>query len=101
MVVAHLIVDVPDTVGSNAVNTMEEPVAGWIDEVTGGKVRLRILSNLADLRFARAQVRYSADTLKTKKYSGKATIDGVLDAHIFAAADPYRAPSVRVTIVLD
>lgn len=91
MVVAHLIVDVRDAMGANTVNTMAESVAGRIEEVTGGKVRLRILSNLADLRLARAQVRYSADTLKTKDYSGEDVIAGVVDAYLFAAIDPYRA----------
>ncbi|HMC45373.1 MAG TPA: 3-hydroxy-3-methylglutaryl-CoA reductase, partial [Caballeronia sp.] len=91
MVVAHLIVDVRDAMGANTVNTMAESVAGRIEEITGGKVRLRILSNLADLRLARAQVRYSADTLTTKEYSGEQVIEGVIDAYLFAAIDPYRA----------
>jgi hydroxymethylglutaryl-CoA reductase len=91
MIVAHLIVDVRDAMGANTVNTMAESVAGRVEEITGGKVRLRILSNLADLRLARAQVRYSADTLKTREYSGEEVIDGVVDAYLFAAIDPYRA----------
>jgi hydroxymethylglutaryl-CoA reductase len=91
MVVAHLIVDVRDAMGANTVNTMAESVAGRVEVITGGKVRLRILSNLADLRLARAQVRYSAETLKTKEYSGEEVIDGVVDAYLFAAIDPYRA----------
>jgi len=91
MVVAHLIVDVRDAMGANTVNTMAEMVAPRIEEVTGGKVRLRILSNLADLRLARAQVRFSADTLKTKEYSGEEVIRGVVEAYHFAAIDPYRA----------
>jgi len=91
MVVAHLIVDVRDAMGANSVNTMAESVAGRIEEITGGKVRLRILSNLADLRLARAQVRYSAETLATKEYSGEQVIEGVIDACLFAAIDPYRA----------
>jgi hydroxymethylglutaryl-CoA reductase len=91
MVVAHLIVDVRDAMGANTVNTMAESVAGRMEALTGGKVRLRILSNLADLRLARAQVRYSAATLATKEYSGEDVIDGVIDAYLFAATDPYRA----------
>jgi hydroxymethylglutaryl-CoA reductase len=91
MVVAHLIVDVRDAMGANTVNTMAESVAGRIEEITGGKVRLRILSNLADLRLARAQVRYSPETLTTKEYSGEQVIEGVIDAYLFAAIDPYRA----------
>ena len=91
MVVTHLIVDVRDAMGANTVNTMAESVAPLVEKVTGGKVRLRILSNLADLRLARAQVRYSADTLKTKEYSGEEVIRGVVEAYQFAAIDPYRA----------
>ncbi|SDV48740.1 hydroxymethylglutaryl-CoA reductase, degradative [Chitinasiproducens palmae] len=91
MVVAHLIVDVRDAMGANTVNTMAESVAGKIEAITGGKVRLRILSNLADLRLARAQVRYAPDTLATKEYSGEEVIAGVVDAYVFAAVDPYRA----------
>ena len=91
MIVAHLIVDVRDAMGANPVNTMAESVAERVEQITGGKVRLRILSNLADLRLARAHVRYSASTLATKEYSGEAVIDGVIDAYLFAAIDPYRA----------
>nr|WP_175800720.1 hydroxymethylglutaryl-CoA reductase, degradative [Burkholderia anthina] len=91
MVVAHLIVDVRDAMGANTVNTMAEAVATRIEAITGGQVRLRILSNLADLRLARAEVRYSAATLATDDYSGEAVIDRVIDAYVFAATDPYRA----------
>ncbi|MGH8782040.1 hydroxymethylglutaryl-CoA reductase, degradative [Paraburkholderia sp.] len=91
MVVAHLIVDVRDAMGANTVNTMAETVAPRIEDITGGKVRLRILSNLADLRLARAQVRYAPETLKTSQYSGDEVIDGVIDAYQFAVTDPYRA----------
>ena len=91
MIVAHLIVDVRDAMGANTVNTMAESVAGRIEQITGGKVRLRILSNLADLRLARAQVRFSSRTLDSASYSGTEVIDGVIDAYLFAAIDPYRA----------
>ncbi|WP_347557812.1 hydroxymethylglutaryl-CoA reductase, degradative [Robbsia sp. KACC 23696] len=91
MVVAHLIVDVRDAMGANTVNTMAEAVAGQIEQVTGGKVRLRILSNLADLRVARAQVRFSAATLTTSEYAGADVIERIVDAYVFAAVDPYRA----------
>lgn len=91
MVVAHLIVDVRDAMGANTVNTMAEAVADKVEAITGGKVRLRILSNLADLRLARAQVRYAPQTLSTKEYAGEQVIAGVVDAYVFAAVDPYRA----------
>ena len=80
MVVTHLIVDVRDAMGANTVNTMAEAVAGHIEEITGGKVRLRILSNLADLRLARARVKVSAKVLATSAYSGEEVIDGIGDA---------------------
>ena len=91
MVVMHLIVDVRDAMGANTVNTMAESVSPLVEKLTGGSVRLRILSNLADLRLARARVRVTAETLTTKERSGEEIIEGILDAYTFAAIDPYRA----------
>ena len=91
MVVLHLLVDVRDAMGANAVNTMAEAVAPRIEELTGGSVRLRILSNLADRRLARARVRIPEASLATEEFSGKRMIDGILDAYELAAIDPYRA----------
>jgi len=91
MVVLHLLVDVRDAMGANAVNTMAEAVAPLIEELTGGRVRLRILSNLADRRLARAQVRVPQDALATKEFSGERMVEGILDAHELAVIDPYRA----------
>ena len=91
MIVLHLIVDVRDAMGANTVNTMAESVSPLVEKLTGGSVRLRILSNLADLRLARARVRISPQALKTAERSGEEIIEGVLDAYTFAAIDPYRA----------
>ncbi|MEO7031995.1 MAG: hydroxymethylglutaryl-CoA reductase, degradative, partial [Herbaspirillum sp.] len=91
MVVMHLIVDVRDAMGANTVNTMAEAVAGRVEAITGGKVLLRILSNLADLRLARARVQLSPAILKTSTYSGEEVINGIVDAYAFAEIDPYRA----------
>jgi len=91
MVVMHLIVDVRDAMGANTVNTMAESVSPLVEKLTGGQVRLRILSNLADLRLARARVRLTPATLKTKERAGEEIVEGVLDAYTFAAVDPYRA----------
>lgn len=91
MVVMHLIVDVRDAMGANTVNTMAESVSPLVEQITGGSVRLRILSNLADLRLARARVRLTPQTLATAERSGEEIIEGVLDAYTFAAIDPYRA----------
>lgn len=91
IVVMHLLVDVRDAMGANTVNTMAETVAPIAERVTGGTVRLRILSNLADLRVARARVSLTPEALATKEFSGQRMIDGILDAYTFAAVDPYRA----------
>jgi len=91
MIVMHLIVDVRDAMGANTVNTMAESVSPLVEKVTGGHVRLRILSNLADLRLARARVRLTPQVLKTSERSGEEIVEGVLDAATFAAIDPYRA----------
>ena len=91
MVVVHLIVDVRDAMGANTVNTMAEAVAGRIEQITGGTVRLRILSNLADLRLARARVSFAPSVLTTSEYDGADVIERIIDAYTFAAVDPYRA----------
>ncbi|OZI26903.1 hydroxymethylglutaryl-CoA reductase, degradative [Bordetella genomosp. 9] len=91
MAVVHLIVDVRDAMGANTVNTMAEAVAPVVEEITGGSVRLRILSNLADLRLARARVRLRPAVLATRERGGEEIIEGILDAWAFAAVDPYRA----------
>lgn len=91
IVVMHLIVDVRDAMGANTVNTMAETVAPIVERVTGGSVRLRILSNLADLRLARARVEVGPAALATSEFSGEQMIEGILDAYTLAAIDPYRA----------
>ena len=91
MIVMHLIVDVRDAMGANAVNTMAESVAPLVEKITGGSVLLRILSNLADLRLARARLRLTPEALTTPERSGAEIIEGVLDAYTLAAIDPYRA----------
>lgn len=91
MVVIHLLVDVRDAMGANTVNTMAEAVAPMIEALTGGQVRLRILSNLADLRIARARVEIPEAALTTRDFDGARVIEGMLDAYEFAAIDPYRA----------
>ena len=91
LAVMHLIVDVRDAMGANTVNTMAERVAPLVEELTGGTVRLRILSNLADLRLARARVCITPDALATTDLSGEEIIDRIVEAYRFAAIDPYRA----------
>jgi hydroxymethylglutaryl-CoA reductase len=84
-VVVHLHVDVRDAMGANAVNTMAEAVAPLIEEITGGRVYLRILSNLAIHRLARARAVWAKDII-----GGEEVVDGVVEAYAFAEADPFR-----------
>ena len=91
MIVLHLLVDVRDAMGANTVNTMAETVAPLVEEITRGEVRLRILSNLADLRLARARVELGVDALATKEYSGERIATGIVEACALAIVDPYRA----------
>jgi hydroxymethylglutaryl-CoA reductase len=86
MVITHLIVDTRDAMGANAVNTMAEKIAPHIEQWTSGKTALRILSNLADRRLARARCVW-----RTEDIGGTAVRDGMLSAYHFADADPYRA----------
>ena len=87
MVVTHLLVDTRDAMGANAVNTMAEALAPKIEAWTGGKVLLRILSNLADRRIARARCLVKKEAIPP----GPEVIDGIITAWAFADADPYRA----------
>ena len=91
MVVLHLLVDVRDAMGANTVNTMAEAIAPIVERITGGEVRLRILSNLADLRLARSRVELTEQDLATREFSGRRVMDGIMDAYELAAVDPYRA----------
>jgi hydroxymethylglutaryl-CoA reductase len=97
--VVHLIYDVRDAMGANAVNTACERLAPQVEAITGGKVHLRILSNLADRRISRARctipVKELAFTTQGdhagRPYSGETVRDGMIAAYAFAAVDPYRA----------
>jgi len=89
--VAHLIYDVRDAMGANAVNTACERLAPRIEAITGGRVHLRILSNLADRRLARARCTIPLAELAFRDFSAGQVRDGILAAWAFAAADPYRA----------
>lgn len=86
MVITHLIVDTRDAMGANAVNTMAEALAPHIEEWTGGRVYLRILSNLADKRLVRARTKVTQEAL-----GGEDVVDGIIIAQTFAEVDPYRA----------
>ncbi len=89
--VVHLIYDVRDAMGANAVNTACERLAPKIESITGGRVHLRILSNLADHRLARARCTIPVKELTFGDFSGEKVRDGIIEAWAFAAIDPYRA----------
>ena len=91
MVVIHLYVDVRDAMGANAVNTMCEALALYVEGLTGGKVYLRIISNLSDRRLARARLRVAPKAFNEHDWQGEDVVVGLLNAYAFALADPYRA----------
>lgn len=89
--VVHLIYDVRDAMGANAVNTACERLAPRLEAITGGRVHLRILSNLADRRLAQARCTIPLAELTFDNFTAEEVRQGVLEAWAFAAADPYRA----------
>jgi hydroxymethylglutaryl-CoA reductase len=89
--VVHLIYDVRDAMGANAINTACERLAPRIEALTGGRVHLRILSNLADRRLARTRCTIPLSELAFNDFSAESVRDGIIAAWAFAAADPYRA----------
>ncbi|MHA1212210.1 MAG: hydroxymethylglutaryl-CoA reductase, degradative [Candidatus Heimdallarchaeota archaeon] len=86
MVICELLVDCLDAMGANAVSAMAELVAPFIEELTGGRALLKILSNLADLRLARASCIIAKENL-----GGETVVDNIVAAAAFAEVDPYRA----------
>jgi hydroxymethylglutaryl-CoA reductase len=91
MLVVHIIFDCLDAMGANAVNTACEALAFRVEEITGGRVLLRILSNLADRRLARAGCTVPLDALAFRDFEGEQVAQGIVEAWAFAAVDPYRA----------
>jgi len=86
MIVVHIIVNVLDAMGANAVNTMCEALAPMLEELTGGHVRLKILSNLADRRIVKAKAVFDKE-----KIGGEKVVDAFLESYTLASIDPYRA----------
>jgi hydroxymethylglutaryl-CoA reductase len=91
MLVVHLLYDTRDAMGANTVNTAVETLTPLVEELTGGQVHLRILSNLADRRLARAKCVIPAKLMAFGDFSGEQVVKGIVQAHVFAAVDPYRA----------
>jgi len=91
MLVVHLFVNTCDAMGANIINTMVESLAPVIEELTDGKVYLRILSNYADRSLAKATCTIPPELLASENFTGEEVRDGVVLAYEFAASDPYRA----------
>lgn len=91
MLVVHVFVDCVDAMGANAVNTIAEGLAPDIERLTGGRVFLRILSNLAEKRTVRARCRLPLDQLDWHGFTGREVAEGIELASEFASLDPYRA----------
>jgi hydroxymethylglutaryl-CoA reductase len=89
--VLHLLYDCRDAMGANTVNTAAEALKPMVEEITGGRVNLRILSNLADQRLARSTCVIPVSALGFDKFDGEFVRDRIIEAYAFAAADPYRA----------
>lgn len=91
MLIFHLLYDCLDAMGANTVNTAAEALRPMIEEISGGRVGLRILSNLADRRLARATAKIPLSALAFDTYDGETVRDRIIEAWAFAAADSYRA----------
>lgn len=97
--IVHLIYDVRDAMGANAINTACEQLSPKIEALTGGKVHLKILSNLSDRRIAKSKCvipvkELAFETVRRdniSSYTGEEVRDGIIAAYAFAAVDPYRA----------
>jgi hydroxymethylglutaryl-CoA reductase len=94
MVIVHLLVDCRDAMGANAVNTLAETLAPMFEDISGGKVRLRIISNLADRRLAKSKAVWKKEILEQASkgaFKGDDIVNGIIEAWAFAFSDPYRA----------
>jgi hydroxymethylglutaryl-CoA reductase len=91
MLVIHILYDTRDAMGANAINTVVEQLTPRIEEITGGRVNLRILSNLTDQRKARAEGMIPAEQLATETLDGVTVGRLIVEAGVFAEVDPYRA----------
>ncbi|MEM6283460.1 MAG: hydroxymethylglutaryl-CoA reductase, degradative, partial [Chloroflexota bacterium] len=91
MLIVHVLFDARDAMGANAINTVVEHLAPFIEKITGGRVNLRILSNLTDQRKASAEGLIEAKHLATQGLNGVQVVRAIVEAGVFAEVDPYRA----------
>lgn len=87
----HLHVDCRDAMGANLCNTIAEAVSPRLAELTGGRLGLRILSNLCDERMTEVVARVPLRELAADLEEANAVAQGVVEASTFAELDPYRA----------
>jgi hydroxymethylglutaryl-CoA reductase len=86
MLLIELLIDTKDAMGANAINTMCESVSSRIQDLTGGKVILKILSNYATRRLVKCRAIFSRNDI-----GGKEVVENVLYAYSLAYSDVYRA----------
>ena len=91
MLAVHLLYDTRDAMGANAINSALEAIAPLVERLSGGRVNLRILSNLSDRRLARAEGTIPATALANDSASGEQVVAAIVEAALFAEIDPYRA----------
>lgn len=91
MLVVHLLFDARDAMGANAINSALEHIAPLVERIAGGRVNLRILSNLSDRRMATARGMIRAKSLATESATGAEVVSAIIEAGVFAECDPYRA----------
>jgi len=86
MLIVELLIDVGDAMGANITNSMCEGVAPLIEELTGGKALLRILSNYATRRLVRATAVFDKEGV-----GGEDVVNNIILAYQFAENDTHRA----------
>lgn len=86
MLIAELLIDVGDAMGANVTNTMCEAIAPLIEQITGGKSLLKILSNYSTRRIVSGSAIFDKEEL-----GGEQIVDKIILAYQFADNDEYRA----------
>ncbi len=99
MLVTHLLVDCRDVMGANVVSTMAEAVAPRLVMWTGGRVYLRVVSNLAAERVVRARAVFAKEAIGTRETPGEQVVEGILQAYAFAKADPFRCATHNMGVM--
>lgn len=83
MLVLHILCDPCDAMGANLINQVCEALKPHVEAITGEKVGLCILSNLVDGKLAIAEAVIPGINPELGQ--------GIVEATLFAKADPYRA----------